>query len=493
MKHAKKLASLLLALVMMFALTTTAFADETTYTITAPENGHTYELYQIFTGDLYDGVLSNVKWGKNGTGTKGEAVSETILSELEATNGTDTEKLAVITKYVDLTSAPYNTVVGGTPLTGVPAGYYLIKDVDGALAGKDDSYTTYIVEVVQNVNINPKSDVSEVVKKVKDTNDSTGETSDWQDSADYDIGDSVPFQLTATLADNVSAYYSYKVVFHDTLSAGLTYNNDAKVTFGANDVTSHFEINEENGVLTISCDNVKEFGATDSSVIIVEYTATLNENAVIGSAGNPNTVKLDYSNNPNWKPGEGEGPEDSPKGTTPEDTVIVFTFKTVVNKVTENPDYDPDVEGSEKFIPLKGAGFTLYKKNASGVYEAVGSELKGNDMTTFTWSGLDDGDYKLVETTTPAGYNTIADIEFTITAEHQVLSDNPTLISLGGGDKFTGEVSTGAVSADIENKAGTTLPETGGIGTTIFYILGSVLLVGAAVLLITKKRMSAEK
>ena len=493
MKHAKKLASLLLALVMVFALTTTAFADETTYTITAPENGHTYEVYQIFTGDLYDGVLSNVKWGKNGTGTEGEAVPEAILKELEATVGTDTAKLTVITKYVDLNSASYNTVVGGTPLTGVPAGYYLIKDVDGALAGQNDSYTTYIVEVVQDVTINPKSDVPEVVKKVKDTNDSTGVTSDWQDSADHDIGDSVPFQLKATLADNVSAYYSYKVVFHDTLSAGLTYNNDAKVTFGANDVTSHFEINEENGVLTISCDNVKEFGATDSSVIIVEYTATLNENAVIGSAGNPNTVKLDYSNNPNWKPGEGEGPEDSPKGTTPEDTVIVFTFKTVVNKVTENPDYDPDVEGSEKFIPLKGAGFTLYKKNASGVYEAVGSELKGDDMTTFTWSGLDDGDYKLVETTTPAGYNTIADIEFTITAEHQVLSDNPTLISLGGGDKFTGEVSTGAVSADIENKAGTTLPETGGIGTTIFYILGSVLLVGAAVLLITKKRMSAEK
>ena len=170
----------------------------------------------------------------------------------------------------------------------------------------------------------------------------------------------------------------------------------------------------------------------------------------------------------------------------------MFTYKTVVNKVTKNPAY---VEGGSepKYIPLKGAGFTLYKKNASGEFVAVGSEVKGEEMTTFEWKGLDDGDYKISETTPPAGYNTIADIEFTITAEHEVLSDNPTLTSLSGGDKFTGKVETGALSADIENNKGSTLPETGGMGTTIFYVLGSVLVIGAAVLLITKKRMGASK
>ena len=223
----------------------------------------------------------------------------------------------------------------------------------------------------------------------------------------------------------------------------------------------------------------------------MEYSSTLNDQAVLGSTGNPNTMHVTYSNNPNDEQG-GEN------GKTPDDTVIVFTYKVVANKVTKNPDYDPEVEGSEQYIPLKGAGFTLYKKNASGKYVAVGSEVKGDEMTTFEWKGLDDGDYKISETTTPAGYNTIADIEFTITAEHDVLSDNPALTSLSGNATtgeltFTSDTTEGYLSADVINNAGSTLPETGGIGTTIFYVLGSVLLVGAAILLITKKRMSAEK
>ena len=124
--------------------------------------------------------------------------------------------------------------------------------------------------------------------------------------------------------------------------------------------------------------------------------------------------------------------------------------------------------------------------------------VKNAEGTTFTFSGLDDGNYRLTETKTPAGYNTIDPIEFTITAEHDVLSDSPALKSLSGNATtgeitFTSNTTEGSLSADVVNKAGATLPETGGIGTTIFYVLGSVLLVGAAVLLITKKRMSAQK
>ena len=480
MKYFKKIASLVLALALALVLAVPAMAANT-YTITAPNNGHTYEVYQIFTGDLYNGVLSNVKWGQNGTGTTGAAVPDSILEELEKATGTDTEKLAVITKYVNLSSTPYNTVVGGTPLTGVPAGYYLIKDVDGALAGENDSYTTYIVEVVDDVTIAPKSDVPEVEKKVKDTNDSTGDTSGWQDSADYDIGDSVPFQLTATLADNVSAYTTYKVVFHDTLSKGLTYNNDAKVYIDGKE-TSGFTVTatvnaDGTTTLTVSCDDVKALGASNSSVITVEYTATLDDDAVLGSAGNPNEVYLEYSNNPNKsEAGNNE------TGNTPTDKVIVFTYKVIVNKV--------DGEGA----PLTGAEFTLEKYNKeTGEWEAI-TAVKNDEGTTFTFSGLDDGKYRLTETKTPAGYNSIAPIEFTITAEHDVLADDPALTSLSGNATtgeitFTSSTAEGSLSTNVFNKAGSTLPETGGIGTTIFYVLGAVLVVGAGVVLVTKKRM----
>ena len=242
--------------------------------------------------------------------------------------------------------------------------------------------------------------------------------------------------------------------------------------------------------------NLKDITSVKAgSIISVEYTSTLDTDATVGSAGNKNTSHVTYTNNPNDE-------QAGENGKTPDDAVIVFTYKTIVNKVTKNPAYDAskdtgktgtDSDGNKEFIPLNGAGFTLYKKNASGTYEAVGSELKGEDMTTFTWSGLDDGDYKLVETTTPSGYNTIPDIEFTITATHDVTSDNPTLISLSGGDKFTGVISTGVVSANIENQSGAQLPSTGGIGTTIFYVLGSVLVIGAVVLLVTKKRMSTKR
>ena len=496
MKHGKKFASLLLALVMVLGLSITASAADT-YSITINNNaeGHTYEAYQIFTGDLSGTTLSNIVWGSGvseaGQTALGDAAAKAESLKTEADAKAFAKEVA---PYLTTAAGSANTVTDGKyVISGLAAGYYLVKDQDRSLTGDNDSYTEYIIKVVSNTTASPKSGVPTVEKKVKDINDSTDDAmTGWQDSADHDIGDSVSFQLKATLADNVSSYTTYKVVFHDTLSKGLNYNNNAKVYIDGtetNGFTVTVTVNADGTTtLTVSCDDVKALGAGNSSVITVEYTATLNDNAVLGSAGNPNEVYLEYSNNPN-KSEKG----DNETGNTPKDKVIVFTYKVIINKITKNPDYDPKVEGSKEYIPLKGAGFTLYKKNAAGEYVAVGSELKGDDMTTFTWNGLDDGDYKLVETTTPAGYNTIADIEFTITAEHVVLSDNPTLTSLSGGDKFTGEVSTGAVSADIENQSGSTLPETGGIGTTIFYVVGGILVVGAVVLLVTKKRMNSEK
>jgi len=501
MKHAKKLASLLLALVMVFALATTAFAAENAI-ISAPEGStRTYDVYQIFTGDLHEGVLSNIKWGKNGTGTEEAAVDQTTLAALAAVNGkSDTEKLTEIQKYVKLNSEKFGMVSNGNPLT-VPTGYYLIKDNGPVNDG--EAYSLYVVQVVGPTTISPKVGTTTSDKKVDDKNDSntTEDATTWQDSADYDIGDAVPFKLSATIAQDYANYtHGYKLTFHDKEDAGLTFNkNSVKVYVDGTLITTGYEVVTEG--LTDGCTfevrfaNLKEITSVlAGSVISVEYTSTLNNQAVIGSTGNKNTSHVTYTNNPN----DGQAGEN---GETPDDVVIVFTYQTIVNKVTKNPAYDAskdtgktgtDSDGNKEFIPLKGAGFTLYKKNASGTYKAVGSELKGEDMTTFTWSGLDDGDYKLVETTTPAGYNTIADIEFTITATHDMSSDNPTLISLSGGDKFTGVISTGVVSANIENQSGAQLPSTGGIGTTIFYVLGSVLVLGAAVLLVTKKRMSTK-
>ena len=339
---------------------------------------------------------------------------------------------------------------------------------------------------------NPKSSVPTVEKNVKDTNDSTAETSNWQDSADYDIGDSVPFQLKATLANNVSAYTTYKVVFHDTLSAGLTYNDDAEVYIDGEE-TDGFTVSatvnaDGTTTLTISCDDVKALGAGNSSVITVEYTAELNNKATVGSAGNTNKVKLEYSNNPN-KSEEG----DNETGNTPEDKVVVFTYKTIINKV------------DGKNNSLTGAAFKLEKlikgtDGAEGTWTLVKEFTvdEDNPASTFEFSGLDDGAYKLTETVTPAGYNTIDPIEFTITATHTD-GDAPNLTVLQGAAAvagkitFTSNTTEGSLTADVVNNAGATLPETGGMGTTIFYVVGSILVLGAGVLLVTKKRMSNEK
>lgn len=484
----KKVISLILSMAMVLSLTVLSFADEaetpTTYSITINNSatGHTYEAYQIFTGDLSGSTLSNIVWGSGVSST-----GQTALGD--AANKAESLKTVADAEAFAKAVAPYltETKVSSTPgenggyvISGLAAGYYLIKDADGS---EPDAYTSYILKVVKDTTATPKGNVPTVVKKVKDTNDSTGETTGWQDSADYDIGDSVPFQLKATLADNVKDYTTYKVVFHDTLSKGLTYNNDAKVYIDGVE-KSGFTVtptvnNDGTTTLTVSCDDVKALGAGNSSKITVEYTATLNENAVLGSAGNPNKVYLTYSNNPNKSESGNNETKD-----TPEDTVIVFTYKTVINKV------DSDKQ------PLTGAEFTLEKYNKkTDKWEAV-TVVQNEAGTSFTFKGLDDGNYRLTETKTPNGYNTIDPIEFTVTAEHDTLSDNPTLTSLSGNATtgeitFTSSTTEGSLSADVVNNSGTTLPETGGIGTTIFYVVGAVLVIGAGVLFVTKRRMSA--
>ena len=485
-----------LSLVMIMAMGLTAFADDApTYklTLNGTTTGHTYEAYQIFTGDLYtkaDGtkVLSNVQWGKGVSYTGAENSAADVAAKLSAPEG-DSNKMELDQLLNDLTLTTVAKTVesakGNTVIDGLVAGYYLVKDKNGSQDGKSDAYTKLIVQVVGDTQADIKSGVPTVEKKVKDTNDSTGITTDWQDSADYDINDDVQYQITGTMPDNIADYTTYKYIFTDTMSKGLTYTpNTATIKIGDTVVTGSFTENvatNDNGTtVTWTCDNLKGIGVTlaKDTKVVVTYSANLNEKAVIGSAGNPNTVTLTYSNNPN-KGGDGE------TGTTPDDKNIVFTYKTIVNK------FDQDQKS------LAGAAFKLEKKQSDGSYKLV-NEFTAGEETTFEFTGLDDGDYKLTETTTPAGYNTITPIEFTISATHDETSDNPTLKELSGNATsgeatFTPDKAAGSLTTDVVNKKGSTLPSTGGRGTTMIYIIGAALVVMAGIVLAMRKKMSSKK
>lgn len=499
----KKLMAALLAVAMVCAMAIPAFADGSSststaavikYTITAPKNGHTYEIYQIFTGDydpLQPSMLANIKWGKNGTGTAGEAVEQTVLDALSAvaSSASDKAKLDVIENYVKLDTTPVAIVTNGSSVE-VVGGYYLIKDKDGSLSGSEP-YTTYLVSVVGHVTINPKSSaVPEFKKKLKDTNDSTGDTTGWQDSADYDIGDDIPFRLQGTVPEDYDSYKTYYYAFHDVEEKGLTFdpssvevhlgdengaiipNTDYKVLTKKDGTTSDTECTFE-----IVFDDLKKVsGVTADSTITVTYKSQLNDSAVLGAQGNVNKAKLEYSNNP-----RGNG-----TGTTPWDNVIVFTYKVVVNKVDQNRQ------------PLEGAEFTLTKKLKDGTENVIPMKIDTSNKALFTLSGLDDGVYTLTETVTPAHYNTISPITFTVNADHTITWEadprNTVLTSLSGNTAsgeitFTHNETDGSLTTDVVNNIGTTLPGTGGIGTTIFYVIGGGLMVAAAILLITKKRM----
>jgi fimbrial isopeptide formation D2 family protein/LPXTG-motif cell wall-anchored protein len=493
MKKLKKLAVLLLAVVMTMAMNMTVFADGEatgdtatakgyTLTLNGTTTGHIYEAYQIFTGDLSSEnnnmVLSNVKWGTGVTYTGAESAADVAkaLGDKKMSIADLEDKLTLTKPVKTVESSKDSTVIDG-----LAAGYYLVKDQDGTQAGKSDAYTKFIIQVVGNATADVKSGVPTVEKKVMDKNDSMGKTSDWQDSADYDIEDDVPFQITGTMPSNIDAYTTYKYVFTDTMSKGLTYTaNNAKIKIGEKDVTSSFTetmTTDADGktVVTWSCGNLKGIdGVTlnKDTKVVVTYSAKLNKDAVIGSAGNPNEVNLTYSNNPN-KGGDGE------TGKTPDDKNIVFTYKVVVNKV------DQDKKS------LAGAAFKLEKKS-DGTYATV-KEFTAGTETSFEFSGLDDGDYRLTETTTPSGYNTIDPVEFTISATHDTESNDPKLteLSVTGAKGFTADKDAGSLTTDIVNKKGSNLPSTGGIGTRMFYVFGGCLVAAAAVLLALKKRREA--
>lgn len=528
MKHLRKIMALVLSLAMVLAMSITVFATEgattsTTgkFTITAPAGNHQYEIYQIFTGDLKDKTLSNIKWGINGKETKGSAVSETVLNDLKTVaeeNKTDRDKIDVVTKYADLKKNPVSTITDGANYEAAP-GYYLIKDADNSITG-DDAYTTYLVKVVGAVTIQPKSAKPSVDKQVLDeTGDAeAGAANGWGESADHAINESFQFKLIATIPDDkdMDAYDHYYLNFEDVMGKGVTFEKIDSVTVTSKDSTEKVLDNTQytlsdnvklglKGSVTwnISIIDLKQYlNDIKGAKITVIYSAHLNEEAEVtntsnteGTTNNQNKVALEYSNNPNATGDGSSKPND--RGKTEYDYVFVLTYE------SDNTKYKNEI--SEDNL-LAGAGFRLYsdencnneiplKKNADGFYYPIATG-KGEEMISagngqFNIKGLDAGTYYLKETSTPEGLNTIENMKIEINAIHKEKKEDPTKVAVTLTKKLNDKEYTGA--NNVINKSGSILPETGGIGTTIFYIVGVVLVLSAGVLLVTKKRMNADK
>ncbi|MBR5126669.1 MAG: isopeptide-forming domain-containing fimbrial protein [Oscillospiraceae bacterium] len=551
MKQIKRLASLVLAVMMLLSLAIPTFAaegedagdppaTEGTITITvvesasgAPVTGHTYNVYQIFTGDVAaDGkTLTNAAYGKNYN--RSSTVPEenvTVEDAMEALEGMSGEAAAAYLLGQLTNEEPFATLNDDNShkVENVAPGYYLIIDVTENLP-ENETKSAYILQVLEDVEIQSKHDKTpKTYKKIDDKNDSTGaeDAIVWDDSADHDIGDLIDFQLNAEIPVSFNAFkahntkyaneptkqIAYPFTFHDVEETGLTFtkitsvyvwndtNKNKTVDDGETTAITGYTVNKapnhnkNNAPANCTFDVVFEDLTTidavqGGSVLVVEYQSRLNENAVLGKQGNVNQMCGEYRNY--YSP---ETPS-----FTPWDAVIAFTYKVVVNKYDENKKPLAGAEFQlEKFVA--SANGTVEYKGKKGAWEAEGDPVKTEEGKIFTFTGLDDGYYRLTETETPDGYNSIDPIEFTVTAEHDIVWETQTrtdVLNTLTGDVTTGEIKFAALenntglTTDVENKSGTVLPETGGIGTTIFYTLGGMMVLVAVVLLVTKKRMAS--
>lgn len=420
----------------------------------------------------------------------------------------------------DANSAAVAAGAFSTTLSG-PQGYYLIVQTTAANdAGKTMSAVIVNTAGQAGVTVSPKKDTVTVSKKVQENMDGVNNPAsedNWGTAADYNIDDYVKFQLTGSLPTDYADYTSYEYTFHDTADQGLTFVNDTThpvKVYAVND-NNKVELKQDTltGYQVLTSDingetfNVKfadlkkaqaektggTVNITSSTQIVVEYYAQLNENAVLGSNGNQNKVYLQFSNN---KYGEGTG-------KTEEHKVTVFTFKLEVTKYGKT---DSDKEA------LNGAGFTLYKATkvnpADSDYAKVGDEVQHINGNVFDFTGLDSGYYKIVETTTPKGYNTIDPITFTVTATYNSADEPGTLtdltvtdVKVGGVasaeqtftvNRGTGEAGTAQIKTDVVDIPGSKLPSTGGMGTVLLYVAGiAVFVLAGATLVMALRRRNA--
>lgn len=493
-KAMKKLMAALLAVAMVCAMAIPAWADggagattgEGKITIDNAVIGHTYKIYRILNLQYNDTAKSfryekNDKWGafveeqtaylavdsKTGVVTwanSDNADNGTAIKALAVAAGqhvTDTPSLAADDSKV----AASNTVI----FDNLPLGWYLVVS---------DLTTDAICSIdttAKQVTIREKNGVPTVTKEVEYASGS------WGEGNDGNVGDTVNFQTTIYVTDGNPTNY----VLHDKMSNGLAFKEDS-IAVKVNDTTPitnytvkytntdkcTFEISFPNGTLHTN------------DKVVVTYSATINSNAVVGTAGNENETWLKYGNN----------------GETTHGKTKTYTWKFNIFK------YFTDSNNDMRY--LANVEFVLYRKNAddkaeyakfdsnnklSGWTEAENeaTKLKTNATSIVGVEGLDKGTYFLKEITTPGGFNGLtSDVEVQIDSSCNTLNGATYTVQykMVNEEDFTDTDEEEKV-VPIENKRGTVLPGTGGIGTTIFYVVGGGLMVAAAILLITKKRM----
>lgn len=553
MTKSKRIASTAAAVLMavsMAAATSAMSVSATaatsyTLTITDARTGHEYNAYQVFDGDVSAEAaksMTNVIWGNgvNGddllTALKADAnigstfaactSAQDVYNALaEHTDLVDAFAKVVSANLNETNAAASTTATGGYEFTNLDGGYYFVKD---KTVPATDAYSKYMLKVVKNTTVSVKADQPKVEKKVyeEDYTNDAGYGTGYNDVADHFIGESVPFKLIGTLpsAEQFAAYDSYYYEFSDTLDAGFKAPaaGDFTVKIGDTVVTEDFDIVigdllDANGK-TITSISIKAKGndikkiMTDKGIdfstatpkVTVDYKAVLDDDAVIGLNGNENKVDLKFSNNPNAK---GDGTNNT--GKTPEDKVIVFTYKFDTLKV-DAADNTKKLQGAEFTLQDKASG--NYAKVVNGIFQGWVDAAEASTLTTdenglITIKGMEGGTYIVKETKAPTDYNLpSAPFEIKLKATKIMSQDwnstankalgefsatiaNP-LPNTSGTATDNAKVSVDGYTATltIKNTKGAELPETGGIGTKLFYIGGGALVLASAVILISKKR-----
>ncbi len=498
MKKAKKLTAFLLlaAFVCAFIVPVTAMANTTTGSITISNTveGKSYDLYKIF--DLtYSGNNVAYTIDSDWTAFFNDAGAEYIVDE---DNNESLNQIIVDgqKKYINITESNVDdfakaaldyateksadktvtgTADGSVTVNGLDLGYYLVYPRGAGDIIEGNGSICSLTSTTPNATVNIKAGYPTIEKAVDDNNP--------------EIGQNITYTITGKVPDT-TGYTSYTYEVKDTMSDGLTFNKDVAVAIDVNE-DGKIDTGDNNDVaimVTVNYDSisngfdvtipVQKYQGYVGKDIVITYTATVNEKAVVGSEGNANSAILIYSNDPS---------NSDSKTENPPVVVKVYTAKLVIDKVDGNAE-----DKTADTAKLAGAKFVLTKTVEAGEEEVtkyykydnnavswVDNQADATEVTTDTngaasFSGLKNGTYFLVETEAPAGYNKLAGaVSVTINyADDTVNRGNVT---------------------QVENLSGSVLPSTGGIGTTIFYAVGGVLVVGAGVLLITRKRMSVEK
>ena len=603
MKHIKRLSALIIAMVMMVAMVVSANAAS----ITLKEGDtHTYKVFQVLTGTLAkagDKQLGNPAWGADATDAAKATDVNTFITEITASGLADADVASIVASKVDTTAAGRGTITykdGGTgKLEGLATGYYVLVDVTelekyGEDPEKIDTKSLNVVQVLNDVTlVSIKWGTTEDKKTIESDTLGKDEGQDpntiGKDNDNVSIGDTVNYKIAAKVPDT-SQYKdgTFFFVITDKLSSGLTFTEgsikvyDGETELAADKYTVQYNVN--GNTFEIGLKDAKTYGG---KTINVKYSAVLNENAVIGDAGNPNTSTVKFSNDPNKTydgtpedkdhPGFPDSTKEVPTGETPKSETITYTTGIEIQKVDENGEpltgasfeisgqsakkvvtktetfevdnengtyyklkngtytmtapttentmvaaeagatkgYVEDAEatgngvitiGDKKYrayVPATDGGKTIYvlKEGSADAYadnnkykktvtqKTVDTNVTDHKMEEAVdakglarFDGLGAGTYTIKETVTPSGYNTVANSTVTVTYAED------------GTAKFTvtgGTYEDGVIKIKVVNKKGTELPETGGMGTTLFYVIGGLLVAAAAILLITRRRMTA--